>query len=130
GMFGVPSRIVRDGAAPAAVEESCGAAAASFAAGADAVTGGAVGLISMTVGFLGDGASASINCRRVHFGCVLMWPTMRLMLSETGVISRSRNCGRATLTCVKVLLTLKKCRPCVANCRLRPVASCSGKYFC
>src|ERR1039458_10426196 len=93
-----------------AAGESCGATAALFAAGVGAAAGGATGLISMTVGFLGDGASASINCRRVHFGCVLMWPTMRLMLSETGVISRSRNCGRATLTCVKVLLTLKKCR--------------------
>ena len=55
--------------------------------------------------------------------------TMRLMFSETGVVSRSRNCGRATLTCVTVLLTLKNCRPCCANCWLNFVAMGSGKYF-
>ena len=44
----------------------------------------------MTVG-LGVGASASINFRRVHFGFALMNSTMRLMFSETGVVSRSRN---------------------------------------
>ena len=64
-------------------------------------------MTSRTAG-LGVGASDSINFRRVHFAFALMNSTMRLMFSETGVVSRSRNCGRATLTCVTVLLTLKK----------------------
>src|SRR5271154_3557534 len=79
---------------------------------------------------VGDGASVSIIFRRVHFGCALMNSTMRLMLSETGVVSRSRNCGRATATCVTVLLTLKNCNPCDANCWLNLVATVNGKYFC
>src|SRR5277367_6672805 len=81
-----------------------------FAPDSAAGAGVASGLISMIVG-LGVGASDSINFRRVHFAFALMNSTMRLMFSETGVVSRSRNCGRATLTCVTVLFTLKNDRP-------------------
>ena len=51
-----------------AVGESCGATAASFAAGVGAAAGGSTGLISMTVDFLGDGASASIDDVEVVVG--------------------------------------------------------------
>jgi len=112
-------RLIAAGAvgAAGAAEESCAQRGFATRVGRGTVAAGAAGLISMTVGFLGDGARA----RSIAAGCIRMRvdvATMLLMLSETGVVSRSRNCGRATETCVKVLLTLKKCRPCVANCRL------------